>query len=71
VGGRGLTRGEAQFSEQHCNFLINLGAATAADLEDLGEEVRSRVRAEHGIDLRWEVQRWGERATADAEAAPA
>jgi UDP-N-acetylmuramate dehydrogenase len=60
VGGRGARLGGAIFSPQHCNFLINSGDATAADLESLGEEMRARVRAAHGIDLRWEVKRVGE-----------
>jgi UDP-N-acetylmuramate dehydrogenase len=59
AGCRGLTLGGAQVSEQHCNFLINNGAATAADLEALGEEVRRRVRAQSGIDLAWEIKRIG------------
>ena len=61
VGGRGLTRGGAQISEMHCNFLINTGNATAADLEELGEEVRAKVKAKTGIELRWEIQRIGKR----------
>jgi UDP-N-acetylmuramate dehydrogenase len=61
VGGRGFSIGGARFSEQHCNFLINDGAATAADLENVGEEIRSRVKKQHGIDLRWEVRRIGVR----------
>ena len=60
VGGRGFTVGGAHFSEQHCNFLINDGSASAADLEEVGETVRTRVREQHGIDLRWEVRRIGE-----------
>jgi UDP-N-acetylmuramate dehydrogenase len=60
AGCRGLTIGDAQVSEQHCNFLINRGAATAADLEALGEEVRRRVRDHAGIELRWEIRRIGE-----------
>lgn len=56
---RGLTRGGAMVSEQHCNFLINRGSATAADLEALGEEVRARVLEVHGIDLEWEIRRIG------------
>ena len=56
---RGLTRGAAQVSEKHCNFLLNMGGATAADIEGLGEEVRARVRAHSGIDLRWEIARVG------------
>jgi UDP-N-acetylmuramate dehydrogenase len=62
VGGRGFTVGGAHFSEQHCNFLINDGSASAADLEQVGETVRARVREQHGIDLRWEVRRIGEPA---------
>lgn len=61
VGGRGARRGGAIFSEQHCNFLINIGDATADDLEGLGEEMRARVKARHGVDLRWEVKRVGDR----------
>ena len=59
AGCRGLTRGDAQVSEMHCNFLINRGAATAADIEGLGEEVRARVRAHSGVELRWEIKRIG------------
>ena len=51
AGCRGLTRGGAQVSEKHCNFLINTGTATAADLEGLGEEVRRRVNAATGVTL--------------------
>ena len=57
AGCRGLTRGGAQISELHCNFLLNLGTATAADLEGLGEEVRQRVAARAGVSLRWEIKR--------------
>ncbi|MEQ8347604.1 MAG: UDP-N-acetylmuramate dehydrogenase [Sneathiellaceae bacterium] len=59
AGCRGLRRGGAQVSRQHCNFLINTGNATAADLEDLGEEVRARVAAQSGVQLRWEIRRIG------------
>ena len=59
VGGRGYRVGGAYFSEQHCNFLINDGTARAADLEQVGEDVRARVREKHAIDLRWEVRRIG------------
>jgi UDP-N-acetylmuramate dehydrogenase len=59
AGCRGLTIGGAQVSEQHCNFLINTGEATAADLESLGEEVRRRVHQESGVELRWEIMRIG------------
>ena len=47
-------------SEKHCNFMINTGDATAADLEALGEEIRARVLEKHGIALRWEIRRIGE-----------
>jgi UDP-N-acetylmuramate dehydrogenase len=60
AGCRGLTAGGAQMSELHCNFMINTGTATAADLENLGEEVRRRVYGDCGITLRWEVKRIGE-----------
>ncbi|MBS7793102.1 UDP-N-acetylmuramate dehydrogenase [Roseococcus sp. SDR] len=59
AGCRGLTRGGAQVSEKHCNFLLNTGGATAADLEGLGEEVRARVLAQSGVDLHWEIKRIG------------
>ena len=59
AGCRGLTVGGAQVSEKHCNFLLNLGSATSADIEALGEEVRKRVKAESGITLEWEIQRVG------------
>ncbi len=59
AGCRGLTRGGAQVSEKHCNFLINTGSATAADLEGLGEEVRRRVLAATGVTLEWEIHRIG------------
>ena len=59
AGCRGLKRGAAQVSEKHCNFLLNLGGATAADIEALGEEVRARVRAATGLDLEWEIKRVG------------
>ena len=59
AGCRGLKRGDAQVSEKHCNFLINLGDATAADIEALGEEVRARVKAHSGVELEWEIKRVG------------
>jgi UDP-N-acetylmuramate dehydrogenase len=59
AGCRGLTVGAAQVSELHCNFLINLGGATAADIETLGETVRRRVRETSGVDLDWEIKRIG------------
>jgi len=59
TGCRGLILGGAQVSEMHCNFLINLGNATAADIETLGETVRRRVKEHSGIDLEWEIKRIG------------
>ncbi len=59
AGCRGLKVGDAQVSELHCNFLINLGNASAADIENLGETVRERVRAHSGIELDWEIKRIG------------
>ena len=59
AGCRGLTRGGAQVSEKHTNFLINLGDATSADIEALGEDVRARVQAQSGVTLEWEIQRVG------------
>jgi len=59
AGCRGLVYGDAQVSEMHCNFLINRGGATAADIEALGEEVRRRVRETSGVDLEWEIKRIG------------
>lgn len=59
AGCRGLRIGDAQVSEMHANFLLNLGSADAHDIEALGETVRNRVRARHGIDLQWEIRRMG------------
>ncbi len=59
AGCRGFVVGDAQVSEMHCNFLINRGRATAADIETLGETVRARVKAASGIDLEWEIKRIG------------
>ncbi|MCB9994283.1 MAG: UDP-N-acetylmuramate dehydrogenase [Hyphomicrobiaceae bacterium] len=59
AGCRGLTIGNAQVSEQHCNFLINTGGATARDIELVGETVRNRVRDHSEIELRWEIRRMG------------
>lgn len=59
AGCRGLKRGGAQVSEKHCNFLINTGKATAADIEALGEEVRRRVHETSGVKLEWEIRRIG------------
>jgi len=59
AGARGLKRGAAQVSELHCNFLINTGEATAAELEGLGEDVRARVQQHSGVSLHWEIKRIG------------
>jgi len=59
AGCRGLKVGAAQVSELHCNFLINCGGATAADIETLGETVRRRVKANSGAELQWEIERIG------------
>jgi UDP-N-acetylmuramate dehydrogenase len=61
AGCRGLRIGDAQVSEMHCNFLINLGNATAADIETLGETVRRRVKENSGVELEWEIKRLGVR----------
>jgi len=59
AGCRGLRKGDAQVSEKHTNFLLNLGEASSADIEALGEEVRTRVKAHSGVELEWEIQRVG------------
>jgi UDP-N-acetylmuramate dehydrogenase len=59
AGCRGLKVGGAQVSEMHCNFLINLGSATAAEIEALGETVRRRVKENSGVELEWEIMRIG------------
>ncbi len=59
AGCRGLTIGRAQVSELHTNFLINLGGATASEIEGLGEEVRRRVKETSGVTLEWEIKRIG------------
>jgi UDP-N-acetylmuramate dehydrogenase len=59
AGCRGLTVGGAQVSDKHCNFLINLGGAKAADIEALGEMVRERVKTHSGVELEWEIKRIG------------
>jgi UDP-N-acetylmuramate dehydrogenase len=59
AGMRGHRRGGAQVNELHCNFLINTGNATAADIEGLGEDVRAAVKARSGVELRWEIRRIG------------
>jgi UDP-N-acetylmuramate dehydrogenase len=59
AGCRGLVVGDAQVSELHCNFLINRGNASAADIENLGEEVRRRVKDHSGVALEWEIKRIG------------
>lgn len=64
AGCRGLSIGGAQVSPMHCNFLINLGGATAADIETLGETVRHRVQENSGITLEWEIKRIGQKGSA-------
>jgi UDP-N-acetylmuramate dehydrogenase len=59
AGCRGLQVGDAQVSEKHCNFLLNLGNASSAEIEALGEEVRRRVLEHSGVALEWEIQRVG------------
>ncbi|MGU9961738.1 MAG: UDP-N-acetylmuramate dehydrogenase [Candidatus Puniceispirillales bacterium WSBS_2018_MAG_OTU23] len=59
AGCRGMTKGKAKVSTKHCNFLINTGGATAADIEALGEDVKARVKANSGVELRWEIRRVG------------
>ena len=65
AGCRGLMQGAAQVSEKHCNFLINTGDASAADIEALGEEVRRRVSQSEGVALEWEIKRIGLPRTAE------
>jgi len=69
AGCRGLRHGGAMVSEQHCNFLINTGSATAGDLEALGEEVRRRVQETSGVTLEWEIRRIGISAAETADQA--
>ena len=73
AGCRGLRHGRAMVSDKHCNFLINTGGATAAELEELGEQVRARVLVHSGIALEWEIHRIGrpapDRSVDDWEAA--
>ena len=64
AGCRGFQIGAARVSDKHCNFLINIGGATALDIETLGETVRRRVRENGGPELRWEIRRIGRDATA-------
>ena len=59
AGCRGLRLGDAQVSEKHCNFLLNLGNASSSDIEELGELVRRRVQDRTNITLEWEIQRIG------------
>ena len=66
VGGRGRVVGDAQVSEQHCNFMINRGNATASDIEALVEGLRADVLDQTGVELRWEIKRIGEESKADA-----
>lgn len=68
AGCRGLRIGDAMVSELHCNFLLNMGDATAEEIEALGEEVRRRVKETSGIELRWEIRRIGKPAHAGDQA---
>lgn len=61
AGCRGLRHGDAEVSTMHCNFLINHGRASGNEIEDLGEEVRAKVKAATGIELEWEIKRIGKR----------
>ncbi len=61
AGLRGFAIGSAKVSDLHCNFLINEGGATAAQIEELGETIRARVKANSGVDLDWEIKRIGRR----------
>lgn len=65
AGCRGLKIGDAEVSTKHANFLLNLGDATAADIENLGEEVRARVKAKFGVTLEWEIKRIGHKSDGD------
>ncbi|MBF0891323.1 UDP-N-acetylmuramate dehydrogenase [Gluconobacter sp. LMG 1744] len=65
AGCRGLRIGDAQVSEKHCNFLLNLGQASSADLETLGETVREKVLAQSGVSLHWEIKRIGRQSKGD------
>jgi len=67
AGCRGMRIGDAQVSEKHCNFLINHGGATAAQLETLGEQVRSAVKDNSGVELEWEIRRIGSPAEEDIQ----
>jgi UDP-N-acetylmuramate dehydrogenase len=69
AGCRGLVRGGAMVSDKHCNFILNTGTATAGDLEELGEDVRRRVRASSGVTLEWEIKRVGRKLAADLDCA--
>lgn len=70
AGCRGLRCGGAVVSVQHCNFLINEGEATAADIEGLGEDVRRRVHENSGVTLEWEIMRLGRHAVPPVEVKP-
>jgi UDP-N-acetylmuramate dehydrogenase len=59
AGCRGLRSGGAKVSEMHCNFLVNDAAATAEDIERLGETVRASVHRHSGTALTWEIVRIG------------
>lgn len=58
AGCKGLARGDAVVSELHANFIVNRGAASAADVLTLIEDVRDRVAQRFGIALETEVKVW-------------
>jgi UDP-N-acetylmuramate dehydrogenase len=66
AGLRGFKLGGAMVSEKHTNFLINTGTATGSDIENLGEEIRRRVKAKSGVTLEWEIRRIGRPPSAEA-----
>ena len=60
AGCRGLMIGDAQVSEKHCNFMINLGNATASNLINLGDAVIKKVAKQTGVTLEWEIKHLGD-----------
>jgi UDP-N-acetylmuramate dehydrogenase len=62
AGLKGFRIGDAAVSQKHANFIVNYGAASAADVEYLIEHVRATVQRVHGVRLTPEVRILGERA---------
>ncbi|HCL90181.1 MAG TPA: hypothetical protein DHW70_02485 [Candidatus Atribacteria bacterium] len=60
VGAKGLTRGKAEVSTRHANFIVNNGGASARDILYLIEEIEKRVTKNFGIKLEREIEIWGE-----------